>query len=222
MTEPKSSNQSEPPALQTVTLAASMGGAWRMKTGQSVRITNPHGTQAVDTWALADDGATTGNGTVDYSAMEHTRSVNSSIFMDAGLAVMGMDRRPLLTMIEDTSPGRHDTQLCPCNGPLYADLKQPPEHRSCAGNFHAALAELGITFPFTPASLNLFMRVDVGPGGEILRGLPDAKPGDHVILRADRDIILVLSACPQDVTPINGAECTPHDILLTFGQGTQA
>lgn len=204
---------------KTVTLTARMGAAWRMKAGQSIRITNPYGTQAVDTWALADDGAITGDGTVVYSSMEHTRSVNSSIYLDTGLAVMGMDRRAMFTMVGDTTPGQHDTQLCPCNGPLFADLGQSPEHRSCAGNFHAALAELNVLVPFTPASLNLFMRVGVGPAGEILRELPVASPGDHVTLRADRDIILVLSACPQDVTPINGPDCTPRDVLLTFYEG---
>lgn len=212
-------NPSAPP-LRKVTLAARMGGAWRMKAGERVRIINPHGTQAVDTWALADDGAVTSYGTVDYSSMEHTRSVNSTIYIDVGFSVVGTDRRPLFTMIEDTSPGLHDTQLCPCNDALYADLGQPSEHRSCAGNFHDALAKLDLTFPFTPASLNLFMRVDVGPDGEILRRLPHSNSGDSVTLKADRDIILVLSACPQDVTPINGADCTPHDILLTFEQGS--
>ncbi|MDX2485482.1 MAG: urea carboxylase-associated family protein [Pseudodonghicola sp.] len=200
-------------------LLASTGGAWHMAAGQTVRIVNSHGTQAVDAWALAADGSETGDGTVQYSSMEHTRSVNSSIYIDTGLSVMGMDRRPLFTMVEDATPGHHDTQLCPCNGPLYADLGQPPAHRSCAGNFHDALAQIGLEMPFTPASLNLFMRVRVGPEGEILRDLPVAAPGDHVTLKAERAIILVLSACPQDVTPINGADCTPHDIHLEFSRG---
>lgn len=189
-----------------------MGGAWRMAAGQTVRIVNPFGTQAVDAWAMTGDAA-------DYSSMEHTRSVNSSIYIDTGLAVMGTDRRPLFTMTEDTTPGHHDTQLCPCNAPLYADLGQAPDHRSCSGNFHEALGRIGLNLPFTPASLNLFMRVDVGPDGAILRRLPVAKPGDHVTLRADRDIVLVLSACPQDVTPINGADCTPRDVELHFSDG---
>ena len=83
--------------MTKLTLEARMGGAWRMKAGQTVRVINPYGTQAVDAWALADDGAETGHGTCDYSSMEHTRSVNSSIYVDTGLAVMGMDRRPLIT-----------------------------------------------------------------------------------------------------------------------------
>lgn len=209
-------------AVERVVLAARMGGAWRMRAGQTVRIVNPHGTQVVDTWALADDGSRTGDGTVQYSSMEHTRSVNSSIYVDTGLTVVGMDRRPLFTMIEDSTAGWHDTQLCPCNGPLYADLGQPADHRSCAGNFHDALAQLGLELPLTPASLNLFMRVGVGPAGEILRQVPVARPGDHVTLRADRDIVLVLSACPQDVTPINGADCTPREIELEFSAAAQA
>jgi len=216
MTNLSTSNERQ----KNVRLAAGMGGAWRMKAGQIVVITNPYGTQVVDTWALADDCVNTGFGTLQYSAMEHTRSVNSSIYIDTGLVVVGLDRQPLFTMIDDTSPGQHDTQLCPCNAPLYAELDQPRDHRSCTDNFHLALTELDMAMPFTPASLNLFMQVRIGSGGEILREPPVAKPGDQVTLRADRDIILVLSACPQDVTPINGSDCTPRDILLTFYGGT--
>lgn len=205
--------------MTSETLQARRGGAWRMKAGATVHIVNTFGSQVVDTWALADDGSETGFGTIDYSSMDHTRSVNSRIFLDQGLPVVATDRRPLFTLIGDSSPGRHDTLLCPCNGPLYADLGQPADHRSCAGNFHEALASLGLSLPFTPASLNLFMRVGIGPGGEVRRRPPVSAAGDHVTLRADRDIVLVLSACPQDVTPINGTECTPRDIELHFSAG---
>jgi uncharacterized protein YcgI (DUF1989 family) len=204
--------------MTTLILQAKTGGAWLMKAKQEISIINPFGNQVVDTWALANDGTKTGYGTVDYSSMEHTRSVNSSNYIKKGMPVVGMNRRPLFTMTDDTTTGKHDTQLCPCNGPLYADLNQSKDHRSCAGNFHAALSDLGHSFPFTPASLNLFMRVGVSPTGKILRNPPVATPGDRVTLRAETDIILVLSACPQDVTPINGPDCTPRNIQLLFIQ----
>ena len=115
-------------------------------------------------------------------------------------------------MTADTSPGIHDTLLCACSPELYRELGCDQAHRSCEGNLHEALAEIGISAPCTPAPLNLFMNVGVGPESEVIRDVPRSKPGDAVTLRAEMDAIVVLSACPQDVTPINGADCTPQDV----------
>jgi hypothetical protein len=56
------------------------------------------------------------------------------------------------------------------------------------------------------------MNVAVGSDGEVIRAVPRSKPGDAVTLRAEMDAVVVLSACPQDVTPINGDDCTPRDV----------
>ncbi|QDL92633.1 urea carboxylase-associated family protein [Paroceanicella profunda] len=191
-------------------LAASQGAAWRLSRGEEVSIVNTHGSQVVDTWALAAEDPS------EHSAMEHTRSKNSTIFLDEGLAVMSSKRRPMLTLVADTTPGRHDTLLCPCSAEIYAELGQPAGHRSCTGNFHEAIGALGLSLGFTPASLNLFMQVPLESDGRVRREPPASRPGDSVRLRAEMDLILVLSACPQDVTPINGAECRPRDVELLF------
>jgi uncharacterized protein len=189
-------------------VAASHGVARIVRSGAFATVHNPHGTQVVDTWALslADPQ--------EYSAMEHCRSVNSNVFLDCGMLVVSNRRRPLMTMVEDTSPGRHDTQLCPCSAEIYRELGCAGHHRSCTENFHEAIAALGISVPFTPASLNLFMNVPISPDGAIDRLAPVSRPGDRVTFRAEMDIVLVLSACPQDITPINGADHTPRDIAV--------
>ncbi|MFB2551464.1 DUF1989 domain-containing protein [Ensifer soli] len=185
---------------------AGTGMAFRLRRGQQARIRNIHGSQVVDTWMLSADDP------FEYASMEHTRSVNSNIFVERAMACVSTVRRPMATLVEDTSPGRHDTLLCPCNAAIYRELKCEGYHRSCTDNFHEAIGALGLTLPFTPASLNLFMNVPVAPDGRVDRVPPASKPGDHVTLRAEMDIVLVLSACPQDVTPINGAERRPRDI----------
>lgn len=187
-------------------LAASHGTAIRLQSGQSVKITNTFGSQVVDTWVVSAQDP------LEYSSMEHTRSVNSSIFLGPGQKIVSNRRAALMTMTADSSPGRHDTQLCPCSAELYQELNAAPDHRSCSGNFHEALSDIGLTLPFTPASLNLFMNVPITEDGQILRQPPISRAGDSVTLRAERDVILILSACPQDITPINGAECLPRDI----------
>ncbi|WP_110802036.1 MULTISPECIES: urea carboxylase-associated family protein [unclassified Rhizobium] len=189
---------------------ASHGEAFRVKAGQHVLIENIYGNQVADLWALAADNA------FETSSLDHTRSVNSNIFFATGMTLMSSRRRPMLTMVADSGDVRHDTLLCPCSRELYRQLGCADGHRNCSDNFHEALSALDLALPFTPASLNLFMNVPVAPDGTVDRLPPTTVAGDTVVLRAEMDLVLVLSACPQDVTPINGASRTPRDIAVTL------
>jgi uncharacterized protein YcgI (DUF1989 family) len=56
------------------------------------------------------------------------------------------------------------------------------------------------------------MNIPIGPDGRIEWGTPLSKPGDFVVLRAALDCVVAMSACPQDLIPINGAACTPTEV----------
>ncbi|WP_297845497.1 urea carboxylase-associated family protein [Pseudomonas sp.] len=187
-------------------LKATRGIAIKLCKGEAISVINLHGNQVVDAWAVNLTDAS------ECSAMEHTRSINSNMFFDKGMTLVSNLRRPMLKLIEDSSPGRHDTLLCPCNGAIYKELGCTDYHRSCTDNFHEALAEQGIRCSYTPASLNLFMNVPVAEDGSVQRIPPRSKAGDSVTLLAEMDVLVVLSACPQDITPINGAGRQPSDI----------
>ena len=195
---------------------ARYGSAFRVARGEYLKAINFHGTQAADVWAFSAEDPS------EFSAVDHTRSFNSCAVINVGLALMSSKRRPMLTLVEDTSQGRHDTILCPCSAEIYQQLGCTTYHRSCTENLHEALAEVGLTLSFTPAPLNLFMRVDVLESGAIDRRLPTSKPGAYALFRADMDLVVAVSACPQDITPINGPGLTPHDIgieILTPAEG---
>jgi uncharacterized protein YcgI (DUF1989 family) len=196
--------------LETQAVPASQGRAFRMKAGQFARIANTYGNQVVDTWAVAESDLS------EISSMDHTRSVNSNIFFTEGMSVQSSRRRSMLTMVADSAKVRHDTLLCPCSGELYQQLGCTEYHRSCTDNYHEALRRENIEHGFTPASLNLFMNVPVKADGAVDRVPPATAAGDYVVLRADIDLVLVLSACPQDITPINGAARTPKDVAVTI------
>lgn len=184
---------------------ARTGRAVRLAAGQSIKVLSIHGTQVVDFWALnAADS-------LEVLSMEHTRSVTSRIAPRAGDAIMSTRRRPMLCLAEDTSPGIHDTLLCACNRFLYEQLGCTEYHRNCEDNLHEALADIGLALPFTPAPFNLFMNVAVNPDRSISRREPEARPGDYVRLRAEMDVIVAMSACPQDITVINGGG-VPRDV----------
>lgn len=189
-------------------LLAGHGAAYRMLAGEVAIVTNSHGNQVVDAWAVAAADPS------EMSSMDHTRSVNSNIFIERGMGVFSNRRRPMMTLVSDSAALRHDTLLCPCNADLYRQLGFEGFHRSCSGNFHEALAEKGIVAAQTPASLNLFMNVAVNADGSLDRHPPASAAGDHVALRAEMDLLLVLSACPQDITEINGVDRTPRDVAV--------
>ena len=190
-------------ALQTI--PACHGVAIELDVGSDIVVINTYGTQVLDTWAfsVADPA--------EYLSMEHTRSRLSRLSPGVGDSLFSNRRQSVLTMLEDTSPGIHDTLLCACNPEIYRELGCDKSHRSCESNLHEALSTVGIEVSTTPAPLNLFMNVRVAPDGAIDRRPPQSQPGDRVRLRADMHVAIVFSACPQDITPINGAECTPRD-----------
>ena len=120
-------------------------------------------------------------------------------------------RRPILTLAEDTSGGIHDTLLAACDRYRYELLGCEGYHDNCTDNLAAALAELGMTPPETPSPWNLFMNIPVGTDGSVGFEPPVCNPGDYVTLRAEMDCIVAFSACPQDMVPINGADCVPTE-----------
>jgi len=181
------------------------GRALRLAAGQTLKVLSAHGTQVVDLWAFNAADLS------EAMSMEHTRSVTSRISPVAGDTAVSTRRRPMLCLTEDTSPGTHDTQLCACNRYLYEQLGCTEYHRNCEDNLHEALAEIGLSVPFTPGPFNLFMNVTVNPDRTISRREPEARPGDYVRLRAAMDVIVAMSACPQDITVINGGRA-PRDV----------
>jgi uncharacterized protein YcgI (DUF1989 family) len=185
---------------------ARQGRAVRLARGQAIRIINTHGSQVVDTWCFnAQDMA-------EYLSMPHLHAKLQGIFPARGDALVTNRRRPILMMEEDTSPGRHDTVIAACDTYRYEQLGCRDYHDNCTDNLAAALAALGLRVADCPAPLNLWMNIPVAPDGRITWGEPLSKPGDYVTLRAVMDCVVVLSACPQDMIPINGAACRPMDV----------
>jgi uncharacterized protein len=75
-------------------------------------------------------------------------------------------------------------------------------------------AELGLTAPPVPAPLNLFMNVPWSPDGSLRFEEPRSRPGDLVRLRAETDLIVIMSACPQDLVPVNGRAQQPSQVYF--------
>ena len=131
-----------------------------------------------------------------------------------GLTEAAKSRTPLLLLEEDTSPGRHDMLFACCDKWLYKHYGCPPGHRNCRDNFLEALFEAGFDATLVPNPLNLWMNIPVSNDRDLAIGTPLSKPGDQIVLTALIDLVVVLSACPMDITPINGEDRTPKSVFF--------
>jgi hypothetical protein len=191
-----------------IEIPARRGKAARLRQGQSVRVVNTHGQQVVDTWAFRPTQADSGD-IAEFMSMEHSRVALGHIIPAIGDNFVTNRRRPILTLVEDTSGGIHDTLFAACDRWRYELLGCAGYHDNCTDNLAAALAELGLAPPETPAPLNLFMNIPVVDGNRVEIRPPVSTPGSYVTLRAECDCIVAFSACPQDVVPVNGLALTP-------------
>ncbi len=191
------------PGLHTI--PARGGMAARVAKDQAVQIVNTHGQQVVDTWAFAADDP------VEFMSMEHSRAAFRKAIPEIGDAYVTNRRRPILTIVGDSSPGVHDTLIAACDPHRYEQLGHEGYHENCTENLHAALDALDVKAPETPCPLNLFMNIAILEAGKLDWRPPVSRPGDAISLRAEMDCIVVFSACPMDLLPINGQDGEPTE-----------
>ncbi|KAI4167291.1 MAG: hypothetical protein LQ343_007335 [Gyalolechia ehrenbergii] len=196
-------------------IEARKGKAISVKKGESLKLINTHGNQVIDFFAFALDSnlKPLPAETMDFLSMQHTRSGNMQLTPKAGGKFFSNLRKPMFAIVEDTSPGVHDTLVPACDPERYRMLGVQGHHASCAENLHTALEESGYPFPrdFTPQPLNLWMNVPVQHGGALAFVEPVSREGDYVVLTAEENCLVVCSACPQDITPVNGYGQKPSD-----------
>jgi N-carbamoyl-L-amino-acid hydrolase len=182
---------------KTYTVPARCGRAVRLKAGQTIRITNTHGTQVCDTWIF---NATHLN---EFLSFEHTRAFIDKVIPQAGDPLMTNHRRPIAELVVDTSPGVHDTLIAACDLYRYQTLGVSGYHDNCSDNMRLALKAIGLRAREVPQPFNLWMNIPIKPDYSIDWLAPVSKAGDHVDIKAVMDCVVVMSACPQDIIPIN-------------------
>ena len=190
---------------QIVTIPARSGKAAQLEQGQFIKVINTHGDQVVDTWAFNTKDLT------EFMSMEHSRVHFLKLCPGVDDTFVTNQRRPILTLLEDTSPGVHDTMLAACDENRYELLGCIEYHQNCADNLSAGLAELGLKGQKTPSPLNLFMNIPWAENGVLTIERPLSRPGDYVVLRVEMPAVVAFSACPQDLMPINGPAQQPTE-----------
>lgn len=171
-------------------IAARSGVAFRLKKGERLKVIDPQGEQVSDLLAFnADDIAEviSSGRTLDYA---------SRLFLTTGDPLYSNRSRIMLTIVEDTV-GRHDFLLTPCSKDTFRIIYGDEEpHRGCFGNLAEALEPFGIGPDQIPTAFNVFMNVRVdGETGALTVAPPLSRAGDYVVLEAQMDLIIGLTAC---------------------------
>lgn len=183
--------------------------------GQYLRIINIHGTQVCDFWAFHDAGMH------EFLSMEHVRAALSKTVPAAGDELVTNRRRPILRFVADTSPGVHDTLIAACDLPRYRTLGVEAYHDNCSDNLRMAVAAIGRRVAEVPAPFNIWMNNPVSADGTIGWLPPVSRAGDQVVFQAMLDCVAVMSACPQDLVPVNGEGCMPTELAFEVFESSE-
>jgi urea carboxylase-associated protein 1 len=183
----------------------------RVEKGQVLRILDLEGNQAVDTlFYNADDTEER------YDANNTIRGQNN-IYLTAGTQLLSNEGHAMLTIIADTC-GRHDTVGGACsaesNTVRYALDKR--HLHACRDSFLLALAEYdhGMSKRDLPSNINFFMNVPITPEGRLTFEDGISAAGRYVEMRAEMDVLVLISNCPQLNNPCNAYNPTPVEVLV--------
>jgi urea carboxylase-associated protein 1 len=195
------------PALDVVVPA---GDGWIdvLPAGSRLRIVDLEGNQAVDT--LLYDAHDPAN---RYSAVDTVRE-QGALYLSTGSVLRSTRGDALATIVQDTV-GRHDTLggACAQESNVVRYGSHTRHQHSCRTTFVRKGAERGLEPRDLTANINFFMNVPVTSGGGLTFQDGLSAPGKHVELRAERDLLVLLSCCPQLNNPCNGWNPTPVRLL---------
>ncbi|KPJ88118.1 MAG: urea carboxylase [Gammaproteobacteria bacterium SG8_11] len=186
-----------------------------VKKGQTLRILDLEGNQAADTLFYSAEDPTE-----RYSAVDTIRE-QGNIYLTAGSVLMSTECNPMLTIVADTC-GRHDTLGGACatesNTVRYA-LEKKCMH-ACRDSWLLAMAESEVAMEKhmskrdLTSNINFFMNVPVTPQGELTFADGISEAGKYVEMRAEMDVIALISNCPQLNNPCNAYNPTPVQVII--------
>jgi uncharacterized protein YcgI (DUF1989 family) len=195
--------------VTTIEIAAQSGGWVSAPRGSTIEVIDVEGQQVADVFAVSAADRS------EHLSVRWTRAATGRLFPQVGQFFYSNRAERMLSFVEDRSPGPHDMLHASCDPLLYQLLGAGAAHPNCADNFRLAAGQVGWDPPDVPDPVNLFQNTPVLPSGAIdVRGAVSA-PGDSVVLHAEMDLLLVVTACSVDLDPfINGSTCTGIRVVV--------
>ncbi|MER5171175.1 urea amidolyase associated protein UAAP2 [Thioclava kandeliae] len=180
-----------------------------VKKGQTIRIIDSYGQQAIDTIFYA-----AGDHSERYSSQDTMREQNGA-YITRGTRLISSEGRVMLTVVDDTS-GRHDTNAgcCSRESNTVRFGHETSYQHACRENFILELSKYGMDKRDIVPNLNFFMNVPISQNGSMTIDDGISSPGDYVEMKAEMDVLCVISNCPQINNPCNGFDPTPIRVVI--------
>lgn len=176
--------------------------AFTVDRGQTVRIVDLEGQQVADLVSFVRDDP------AEKLSVHNTALIQAMIYISTGHVLFSDRCRGLMTIVEDTCR-RHDLLAGSCSEGTNRFRYGVGDTPNCRANLEVALRPFGIPLKEIPYSFNIFMNVPIEADGRMSIQAPTSRPGDHLDLRAEVDLIVGISNCPQERNPCNAFKPTP-------------
>jgi uncharacterized protein len=211
-------NLPEEPGLRRWALIMEPKGrmAFELSKGDTLRIVDIDGQQVADFICFNK------NNLADKISHSTTVMLKGNIHLSTGDYIYSVDAWKMLKITRDTV-GCHDilAGTC-CPGLNRVRYGSEAEHQpNCRENLAAIMMPYGVRISEIPYTFNIFMNVPVGPTGSIEVIAPVSKPGDSIDLRAEMDLIVAISNCPQERNICNGFQATRLGLVVYDTRSTE-
>jgi urea carboxylase-associated protein 1 len=213
-TDPHALPHDTPGAIYDQVVPAERPWSQVVRKGQVLRIVDTEGQQAVDflIYAYPD--------TAERYSAQDTMRIGLSPYLSAGSRLISTEGRVLATIVADTCGG-HDTSAgcCSCESNAVRFGEATKYLHACRENFLLELSRHGMSKRDIVSNVNFFMNVPIDPSGDftVVDGI--SRPGNYVDLRAEMDVLCVISNCPQILNPCNAFDPTPIRTLIWDAPG---
>lgn len=188
--------------IEDTVVAAGMPWSARLAAGDHLRLVDLEGRQAIDFLCFNADRPQ------ECYHAPNTIKVPGRIYLGLGSQLRSVEARVMMTIVEDTV-GRHDTIFGCCSFKLDEVRYGKTNPRCCQKNFEEELARHGLDASYIVPNVNFFMNVPVDGDGRATIVDALSRPGDYVTLRADMNVLVVISNCPEVLNPATGGTPTP-------------
>ena len=191
-----------PEIVEEVVVPAREARTIRVARGQLLQVVDLEGQQVGDmaVWMAADPD--------EFMSPAHTISSTAKLVPEVGDSILSNHRRPLLRILRD-DVGRHDLVVPCCDPERYSIDYDEPEHDSCLTSLEAALERDSLDLPLRGEMCwNVFMN-NVVEDGRVVTYEPPHPAGSLIEMEALEDLVVALSACPQDISAVNAYNPTP-------------
>jgi uncharacterized protein len=187
-----------------------------LKQGQVMKIIDMESQQAVDALFYNAEDFSERYSAQDTLAAQATQG--EKFYLENGSVLLSNEGRKMVRIIADTC-GFHDTcaGACSCESNTVRFGHETRFMHACRENFLTELAKYGLGKRDLVSNVNFFMNVPIRPDGELTVDDGVSEPGGYVELRAEMDVLVLISNCPQVNNPCNGFRPTPIRIVISEG-----